>query len=118
MEGNEDEKDVPERMSDERIRYYKGNTYVDPTTFERKSELYTISLSYGLLPVLCKGKHPLHNPEGNGDVAKQPLSSEWKKLGYVPPTLAEIELWEENGGWVAWALPPGMYKESPILAAW
>jgi hypothetical protein len=66
---------------------------------------YKDYLSEGFIPLLCKGYHPKYNPKRKYKTAKEPAFSGWNSPDYVPPTLAEIEAWEKEGGWAGWLIP-------------
>lgn len=66
---------------------------------------YSDYLSSGLVPLLCNGYHPDHNPGKVYKIAKIPTYGGWTSSEYVPPTIEEITTWEKAGGWTGWKPP-------------
>jgi hypothetical protein len=62
----------------------------------------------GLIPLCCKGYHPIFNPERDYDIAKEPVKPGWNNPDYVSPTDEELVVWSKNKGWTGWRLPKGI----------
>jgi hypothetical protein len=75
----------------------------------RANPTYSDYLSFGFVPLPCKGYALKYNSGKDYKTAKEPAMSGWNKPGYSPPTLQKIAAWEKAGGWIGWKIPEGVH---------